>query len=94
MLRNRNYSDDFPFKDRRITLAYRSLFNQRNFVIRRFPFFSTISVGNRLSESAVDCIKGWLCEYQSEYDAMDRYMESHAREFAKQIGNLELSPTQ
>lgn len=90
MLRNHNYSQEFPVKGERLTIAYKSHFNQRNFKIRRLPFLSIISVGNQLSKETILTVMGVLCEYQREYDAMDRYVVNHGREFAKRIGNLEL----
>jgi len=89
MLRNHNYSEEFPVKGKRITFAYKSMLNQRNFKVRRLPFLSIISVGNQLSRETILTVMGVLCEYQSEYDVMDRYMDSHGREFAKRIGNVE-----
>lgn len=89
MLRNHNYAEEFPVKGKRITFAYESVLNQRNFTIRRLPFLSIISVGNQLSEQTVLTVMGVLCEYESEYDAMDRFMQSHGREYAKRIGCLE-----
>ena len=76
MLRNHDY-EEFPIKGNRLTFAYQLPFNQRNFSIRRLPFVSLISIGTQLSVEQIQSVYPALCEYASEYEAMDRYMEAN-----------------
>jgi len=77
MLKNHDYLEEFPVKGKRIVLAYPAWIGKRNFTIRRLPFLSLISVGNKLSREQVRAVTGALCEYASEFSAMDRYFTSH-----------------
>ena len=77
MLRNHDYEAEFPIKGIRFTFAFKSPLNQRNFNIRRLPFVSLISIGSQLSVEQIKSVYPALCEYASEYEAMDRYMEAH-----------------
>ena len=74
MIKNHNYEEEFPIVSERFTYVYKSRVNSHNFTIRRLPFLSLISVGNRLSTEQIKCVSSALCEYASEFDAFDSYL--------------------